>query len=105
MTLNPHTIAQRLDEIDQDIAGRIEDVEEAAAAWFEKKRDREQKMAACFMATVGTVAERRAAAEVKWATYGAEEEGAYEGQKAALRALETRGAIGMSLLRSYGRQS
>jgi len=105
VTLNPHSIAERLDEIDRDIAQRIPEVEDAARAWFVAKRDREREHALAFLQAEGTVAERKAIADRDHGTDGAEEEAEYEAQRAALRALETRGAIGMALLKSYGRQS
>jgi hypothetical protein len=46
---------------------------------------------------------RTAKAEVATAHIGVEDEARWEGLKAVVRVLDTRAAIGMSLLRSHGR--
>lgn len=105
MSLNPHTVQARLDEIDRDLAERLPQLEEAGRLHFIAKRDREQRIATAFLAAEGTVAERNAIAAGSFGGDGAEEEAAWESLRAAVRVLETRAQIGMALLKSYGRAS
>lgn len=103
-------IQSRLVEIDTDIQTRIPELEKAAEELFFSKRDFEVDEGKCFLAAEGTVAERHAKAAV--ALEGCESfknlkvaEGVYEGRKRALAALETRAAIGMSMLKVAAREA
>ena len=79
--------------------------EESALAYFRAKRDFELAYALKFMDTSGTATERKIKATRALEDDEAyhrllESEGAYEGWKAAMRALEQRASIGQSLLRA-----
>jgi len=99
----PQQIMERLEQIEQDLADRQLELEEAALAWFRKKRDRERDWAVAFASAEGTDAKRKAHAIRESCHVGAEEEGRWEGLRAVVRVLETRATIGQSLLRSHGR--
>ena len=103
MSLNPQTVAARLDEIDADLAARMPALERAAQSWFIGKRNRERDRASEFLSCNGTVAERSAHADLVTATIAAESEAEYEALRAVVRVLEARASIGMALLKSYGR--
>lgn len=104
MTLShPAAVIERLEQIDQDLAVRQNDLEIAALAWYRLKRDQEKARAEAFIAAEGTVAERHAVAARDTSHVGREEEAMFEALKAVVRVLETRASIGQSLLRSQGR--
>lgn len=102
-TLNPQTIADRLCEIEEDLAERETALGDAARKWFIAKRDRERHRAEVFLASEGTVAERQAHADMATAMDGKEAEAEWEALRAVTRTLETRASIGQSLLKTYGR--
>lgn len=99
---NPAAIQERLEAIERDLAERQHDFEVAATEWFRAKRDREKERAEAFLSAEGTVAERTAIAESQVPARG-EEEGRYEALKGVVRTLDTRAAIGMSILRAQSR--
>ena len=104
MTLsNPAAVQERLEELDTELAILQNDVEESALIWFKAKKEREQARAAAYIAAEGPVAERSAKADLSVAGMGVGAEAAYEALRAKARVLETRAAIGMSILRSQGR--
>lgn len=105
MTLTTDQIVTRLEGIEQDVFDRQEKGEGAAADFFRAKRDHELAFALKFMDATGTVTERKQKATKaleKDPAYLAllEAEGAYEGWKAVMRALEQRASIGQSLLKA-----
>jgi hypothetical protein len=100
---NPGAVLHRLEEIERDLAIRQGAFEAAALGWFRAKRNRERERALAFIAAQGTVAERNAIADRDTAMLGAAEEAEYEALKAVVRTLETRSAIGMSILKSQTR--
>lgn len=100
---DPGLVLARLEEIENDLAGRQNEFEDAALAWFRAKREKEKAWAVWFIESVGTVAERKAVADRETALVGMEEEAAYEATKAVVRTLETRASIGQSILRSQAR--
>lgn len=100
---SPAAVQARLEEIEQDLAVRQNEYEAAAFAWFKGKRDREEQRAKEFLRAQGTVAERNAIADKMTALIAADIEAAYEAQKAVVRVLDTRAAIGMAILKSQGR--
>lgn len=112
MPLSSAQIEQRLEEIEADLAERQTAFEQAAADKHRLAREFELRMARAFVAAHGeTATERKAHATVALAA--AEDglweqvqtaEGRYEGLKAAMRALETRATIGMSLLKVHSRE-
>lgn len=101
--LAPEQILERLEEIEQDLATRQNDIEAAAEAWYKLKRDREKQRAMAFMQAQGTVAEREARATLAIAEVGVEEEARYEALKHVVRTLETRASIGQTLARTNAR--
>jgi hypothetical protein len=100
---DPAVVQARLNEIDIDLATRQNKLESAALDWFRGKREREKARAEAFLAAGGTVAERNAIADKTTALLFVEDEAKYEAQKSVVRVLDTRAAIGMSLLRSQSR--
>lgn len=100
---DPAAVHMRLEEIDRELALLQNDLEEAALIWFKAKKERERTRAAAFIAADGSVAERGAKADLANADLGIAEEATYEALKAKARVLDTRAAIGMSILRSQGR--
>jgi hypothetical protein len=100
---SPGQVQARLDEIEQDLATRQNELEVAALSHFRAKREKEKARAEELLRAEGTVAVRTAKAEVATAHIGVEDEARWEGLKAVVRVLDTRAAIGMSLLRSHGR--
>lgn len=104
MTLtSPGAVQARLDEIETDLAMRQNEFEQAALEHFGSKRLKEKAKAEAFLSAEGTVAERSAKADVAAALIGMDDEAKYEGLKGVVRLLDTRAAIGMSLLRAQGR--
>ena len=103
MTLSTGTIQQRLEDIDADLAVRVDALEAAARAWFLSKRDREHDRAVVFLKTEGTVGERSSAADIATSMIGRAEEAEWEALRAVVRVLETRSVIGMALLKAYGK--
>jgi hypothetical protein len=106
MTLTTGTIEQRLDEIDQDLARRVDLLEAAARDWFMAKRTREHAHAVAFITAKQdglTVAESEAMADRESCMIGQEAEAEFEAIRAVVRVLETRATIGASLLKAYGR--
>lgn len=99
----PAVVQERLADIENDLAARQIDFEQAALDHFRSKREKEKARADAFLGAEGTVAERTAIAESETALIGMEHEGRWEGLKGVVRVLDTRAAIGMSLLRSHGR--
>ena len=93
----------RLEGLERDLAARQLVYERAALAYYVAKRDREKALAVAFLKASGTVAERRAQAEMEHATDGALQEAEYEAVRAVVRTIETRVGIGQSLLRAQGR--
>lgn len=100
---DPASVHRRLEEIDVELAELQNDYESAAMVWFKAKKNREQSRAAAFIAAEGSVAERGAKADLAMSGLAVAEEATYESLKAKSRVLETRAAIGMSILRSQGR--
>lgn len=99
----PGQVRDRLEQIEHDLAMRQNDLEFAALRWFTLKRDREKKWAEAFLAAEGSVEARKARATQDTADIGMDAEAEWEGLRAVVRTLDTRAAIGMSLLRSQGR--
>lgn len=105
MSLTIGQIIQRLESIEADIETRQSKGEESAEAFYRAKRDYELAYAKQFVSMDGSPMEKKqwatAALEKDSAYYALKEsEGAYEGWKAAMRALEARTTIGQSLLRN-----
>jgi hypothetical protein len=100
---DPGAVQARLQDIEADLANRENELEADALAWFRGKREREKARAEEFLKAEGTVAERNAIADKATALLHAEDEAKYEAQKSVVKVLDTRAAIGMSLLRSQSR--
>jgi hypothetical protein len=109
VSLTPAQIIERLESIEQDLSDRQSKGETAAENFYRAKRDYELAYATAFMQAKGSPTERKAAATKALERDPAhfalmENEGAYEGWKAATRTLETRASIGQSLLRAQREQ-
>jgi hypothetical protein len=100
---HPAAVQARLQEIDTDLALHQNEYEDAASAHFTARRIKEKARAEAFLKAEGTVAERSAKADLETALIGIEEEGRWEGLRGVVKVLDTRAAIGMSLLRAQGR--
>lgn len=110
---HPAAVEARLSEIENDLAEIQNELEDAALDWFRIKRKRERAHAERFIGADGSVADRNAVADrdTADAAYAAttglmtawEAEGRYEALKAKARVLDTRAAIGMSILRAQSR--
>jgi len=102
---NPVAVMARLAEIEDDLAIRQNLYEQAAGDWFTAQREIKRQWATALLASkAGTVAEKKAAADLAVATCpGAERESEYVALKAVLGVLETRATIGMSILKAMGR--
>lgn len=105
MSLTMEQIVSRLESIEADVETRQAKGEKAAEDFYRAKRDFELEFAKKYMNAKGSPTERKQAATEameKDPAYFAllESEGAYEGWKAVMRALEQRASIGQSLLRS-----
>ena len=106
MTLDtPAAVQDRLAEIENDLAVLQNNLEDAGLTWFRAKRQRERDWARAFVAAEGTVADRKAAADLAVNTDedAWELEGRWEALRAKARVLEGRAQIGMSLLKSQSR--
>lgn len=96
------TVEDRMQQIDARLELLEADFEEAALAAARAKRDRERLWAESYLSHEGTIAERKAHADLQvseereWA----EVEGAWLGKKAVLSVLETRATIGATLLKA-----
>lgn len=109
--LSPDQIMGRLEEIEKDLGERQNEYAEAAENRHKLVRDFELRAArAGLAARADTATEKKWKALVEIAAADdslyedlANAEGAYEGAKAAVRVLETRANIGMSLLKAHGR--
>lgn len=105
MTLSYQEILERLESIEADVQERQAVGETSALEFFKAKRDYELAYALKFMDTTGSVTERKLKAQAALEKDPAylkllQHEGAYEGWKAVMRALEQRASIGQSLLRA-----
>lgn len=104
-------IQAKLEGIEEDLARLQNEVEDAAAKFFSAKRDYELDYSKKFIAVEGKNKDEREA-KAKEALEGTdsyrrlkETEGTWEGKKLAVKVLESRAAIGMSLLRHQTRVS
>jgi hypothetical protein len=105
VSLSPHQILLRLEQIEQDAAARQAKGEQAAERFFRVQRDYELEFAKAFVEASGSPNERKQKAhramEGSQLYYDLKEaEGAYEGWRACMRTLELRASIGQSLLRA-----
>jgi hypothetical protein len=102
---HPGAVVQRLEELDAALALHQNDLEQAAQDHFTSKHLKEKAKAEAFLKAQGerTIAERTAIAERDTAVIGMEHEARWEGLKGVVRVLDTRSAIGMSILRAQSR--
>jgi hypothetical protein len=113
MALTHEQITERLEEIEADLAERQPKYERSAELVHRLRRDAELRQARAFMAAHGkTATERKQEATIAIAAapdnlYSdlLDAEGVYEGLRAAVKVLEQRAMIGMSLLRASTRES
>lgn len=112
MSLTYNQIVERLERIEADLGERQEPFAEAAAKYHKLVRDYELRLARAYVAsTAKTVNGKKNEARIAVAAAEdgplqklSEAEGDYEGNKAAVRVLEQRAMIGMSLLKGVGRE-
>jgi hypothetical protein len=101
--LTPAQIIERLEAIEQDLADRQPEFEDAAGAWTRAKRDKELAWATAYTEASGEVTTRKAAAIKASEHIGREAEARYTALSKVCGVLETRAMIGMALLKSHGR--
>jgi hypothetical protein len=106
----PHTVVGRLEEIERDLAERMNDYEQAADDRARKIRDWEKRLAIHQKTANGANAEVRKATALVAAIEQdglyeelSDAEARYDALRVVVRVLETRATIGMSILRSQGR--
>jgi hypothetical protein len=105
-------ISRRLEEIERDLGDRQEPLAQAAEVYHRLTRDFELRMARAMVAADGkTATEKKAQALIAIAASDdglyedlTRAQGEYEGARAAVRVLETRATIGMSLAKSAPRE-
>lgn len=102
---SPASVMQRLADIENGMAERQNGYEAIARRWHEAQRDiNKAKAWALLTADDKTVTEKKARGEVAaFDVEGAECEAEYEATKAAMRTLESRATILMSVLKAQGR--
>lgn len=100
---HPASVMHTLAQIENDLASRQNELENAAWAHFHAKREREAAWAREFISLEGTVADRKARADLAVADVGVLAEAKYEGLRAVVRVLETRATIGMAILKTQAR--
>lgn len=103
MSLTPIAVQTRLLEVEASLELVGNDLASIARAYIEAMKDRHLARATAYAGAVGTATERKIVADAAAAQVGIEEEATFEARKLALKVLETRANIGMSLLRSFGR--
>lgn len=111
---SPQAVIERLAEIEQDLAGRQNEYEKAAGDRARLVRDWEKALAIARKTAKGNDAETRKAVALIAASEYEDDDGnlytrlrdaedLYEASKVVIRVLETRSAIGMSILKAHGR--
>lgn len=112
MTLSAGQIQSRLMAIDADLETRQPEYEKAAEQFHHAKRNYEHALARAYVQCQGSNQKERESKALLEVVKARKEydalviaEASYEAHKAANRTLDTRAAIGMSLLRSMGREA
>jgi hypothetical protein len=113
MAVSYFAIQERLNEILEDLGKRQGEYEQAAEQKHKLIRDYELRLARTSLTARGDTATEKkwraldAIAAAEDDIYGRmkEAEGKYEGLKAAVKVLETRATIGMSLLKSFEKEA
>lgn len=104
----PAQITERLQMIEEDLAERLPEFEEAAQKVYKLRRAYDLEVAKAFAVATGSPNERKqkavavAGESAVFATL-TENEGIYEARKAAVDLLQSRAMIGMALLKAQGR--
>jgi hypothetical protein len=95
----------RLAQIEKHLAELQNVYEEAAEKWYEAQREIKKAHALALLGSKkGSITEKKAEGDVAaYDVEGSESEAMYESVKGAIRVLETRASIGMSLLKAQGR--
>lgn len=112
MALTFNQIIERLEGIEYDLGERQEDFAQAAEDYHRLVRDYELRIARALVASdARTTTEKKAHALIAVAAASdsplvalSDAEGRYEGARAAVRVLEQRAMIGMSLAKAHGRE-
>lgn len=102
---DPAQVMDRLAAIERDLAIRQNALEAVARQWYDAKRDVEKEKAmALLKSEKQSITEKKADAELAgYLVPGASSEAEYEALKSAIRVLETRASVCMSLLKAQGR--
>jgi hypothetical protein len=108
--MDPAQIMERLGAIEEDLAGRQNEFEQAAGDRARLIRDWERRVAIARRTAKGNDADARKAAALVMAIDQddlyerlSEAEGQFDALRAVTRVLETRASIGQSILRGMGR--
>ncbi len=101
----PYLVQERLEGIERDLAERQNAYENAARQWYGAQREiNRQKAYSLLNSDRKSVTEKKAEGELAaYDVEGASAEAEYEALRAAVKVLETRATIGMSILKSQGR--
>jgi SNF2 family DNA or RNA helicase len=113
MPVSYFAIQERLGEIEEDLGTRQNEYEQAAEDFHKLTKDFELRMARAGLTAKGDTATEKkwraldsiAAAEDTLYSDLKEAEGKYKGLQAAVKVLETRATIGMSLLKSFEKEA
>lgn len=102
---DPAAVMARLDEIDTALQERQNAYERAARSWYGAQREIVRVRAVKLLAsTAVSVTEKKADADLAaYDVEGASAEAEYEALRAAVKVLELRATIGMSILKAQGR--
>lgn len=102
---NPAAVMARLAEIENALAERQNPYESAARSWYSAQREIQRRKAQALLTSdKGSVTEKKAEGdEAAYDVEGASAEAEYEALRAAVKVLETRATIGMSILKAQGR--
>ena len=102
---DPGAVMDRLAEIENDLAQRQNPYEEAARKWYGAQRELVRRKAEKLLSSeAASVTEKKAEGDLAaFDVEGASAEGEYEALRAAVKVLEIRATIGMSILKAQGR--
>lgn len=102
---NPQAVMDRLALIEEDLAKRQNSYEEAAERWFRAQREIGRVKARALLGSdKPSITEKKAEGDLAaYDVEGAAAEAEYEALRAAVKVLETRATIGMSILKAQGR--
>ena len=102
---HPGAVIDRLAQIENDLAERQNAYEAAARSWYAAQREIGRvKARALLTSPKASVTEKKAEGDLAaYDVEGAASEAEYEALRAAVKVLETRATIGMSILKAQSR--